>query len=126
MFPSLLVCGVCRDAEGTSEERTSSAGGSLLCPEHHGGGQATPDKGKKKVEQNCNFWSLMGVSPYSSTLQYLFHVYLHRYPITICTIEHLERLITPTAVCCRSFLPLLSSGDRGQKKTVRQCAVTRP
>lgn len=40
---------VCRDAEGTSEERTSPAGGSLLCPEHHGGGQTAPDEGRKNT-----------------------------------------------------------------------------
>ncbi|KAA8579797.1 hypothetical protein FQN60_006890 [Etheostoma spectabile] len=33
-----------QDAERTSEERASTTGGPLLCPEHHGGGQTTPDK----------------------------------------------------------------------------------
>lgn len=35
----------CRAAERTSEARASATGGSLLRPEHHGGGQAAPDKG---------------------------------------------------------------------------------
>lgn len=45
----VLSLPVCRDAEGASAEGAPLAGGSLLCPEHHGGGQAAPDKGKKKT-----------------------------------------------------------------------------
>lgn len=51
----LRVC-VCRDAERTSEERTSITGGSLLRPEHHGGGQATPDKGRIHTHTS-NTWA---------------------------------------------------------------------
>lgn len=40
---------VYRAAERTSEKRTSPAGGSLLCPQHHGGGQTAPDEGRNHV-----------------------------------------------------------------------------
>lgn len=43
---SAYAC-VCRDAARASEEGASTTGGSLLRPQHHGGGQTTPNQGRK-------------------------------------------------------------------------------
>lgn len=46
---------VSRDAERTSEERASTAGGSLLCSQYHGGGQTSPDQGTTHTTTHTHF-----------------------------------------------------------------------
>lgn len=93
---------VCRDAERASEERAPTTGGSLLRPQHHGGGQAAPNKGKTHTHTH----DTGGRSVCVWGRNYDFLQDIIQSENMLCHTFHSLQSATETRQSCNSVLPM--------------------